>query len=928
MILFTMTVQTNGDFTYNGGVPVCTGGVYVGPSNWGSLLAQCKAAPSTVNRIEMCIGGWGDPSWNNLKNQIAANGTNTTTALYRNLVALKNALGIDAIDSDDESAYDAASAIQFGRMCASAGLKLTLCPYTNPGYWQAVRSGLGANCDRVYLQCYDGGAGNNPASWNSYFSGLKVIAGDWDWNRDASFFTNMITWSAAGGPGGFLWPSCSGCNPPAGPSEMSQYANWILTAYYKFQPEITPARGFSGVAAYQQRTLPMSTTFGITNADTRSITWSLLNTSSWLTVSSSAGTLAAGAGTTVTVSLNPTTATNLPLGFYTNDIVFTNLTAGGSVAREFTLNTAVVNWPVAVTGFNAAILAGHNATAGNPGATGFDVKNNYCFYEQGLSGGTRGLPVNGIFSSRNDLAIAFQLGPYGAPDALMLGYNYAGAGTLTLAAPQAFNTLTLLAASANGGGQGTLVLNFQDGSHSPALAFNAQDWFYTVTNVAIQGFGRLHLGTTLNPEDNGDSNPNLYQTTINLASLGLARTIESITFNNPAGAAANQNTAIFAVSGMPASVPLPAPTGVAAIPGTNGTVRLSWNASAGATNYNVKQSVAAGGSYVTVGGGPDSRFVATGLANGTRYYFVVSAAGVAGESPNSAEVNAMPGSYRGWVFGADPVAYWPLDEANGTAARELVNGNNGTYSGGYAFYTGGVVGAGFASPHRAVIYFGANGSTQIPRLIGETNFSIVFWVKTGTAGGTPQWYNGKGLVDGEVGGTTNDFGVALVGGKVGFGVGNPDTTLTSVKSINDNNWHQIAVTRDAGNGAMRLYIDGVLDNSLTGPTGARATPSSLRIASLQTGANFLSGSISDVAMFSQVLTASQVGTLYSAATGLFFNVTLTNQWNGSNLILNWPGNGKLLEATNLAGPWTTNVSKSPVTITPSQPQKFYKVQSQ
>jgi hypothetical protein len=71
-----------------------------------------------------------------------------------------------------------------------------------------------------------------------------------------------------------------------------------------------------------------------------------------------------------------------------------------------------------------------------------------------------------------------------------------------------------------------------------------------------------------------------------------------------------------------------------------------------------------------------------------------------------------------------------------------------------------------------------------------------------------------------------------------------------------------------------------------------------------------------------------VGTLYSAATGLFFNVTLTNQWNGSNLILNWPGNGKLLEATNLAGPWTTNVSKSPVTITPSQPQKFYKVQSQ
>lgn len=288
----------------------------------------------------------------------------------------------------------------------------------------------------------------------------------------------------------------------------------------------------------------------------------------------------------------------------------------------------------------------------------------------------------------------------------------------------------------------------------------------------------------------------------------------------------------------------------------------------------------------------------------------------------------MPGSYQGWMFGANPVAYWPLNETGGTVAYDLVHGNNGFYAGGYAMSTGGMVGDGFANPHRAVIYFGSNGYTQIPRVIGETNFSIVFWVKTGTAGGTPNWYNGKGLVDGEVGGTTGDFGVALVGTKVGFGIGNPDTTLTSVKSINDNVWHQVAVTRDAGNGAMRIYIDGALDNSGTGPTGARTTPSNLRIGSLQTGINYLSGSISDVAMYNQVLTPSQVTTLYSAATGLFYDVTLTNQWNGGSLVLSWPGNGKLLEATNLVGPWTTNVLQSPVTITPNQPQKFYKVQTQ
>jgi len=32
MIIFTMGVATNGDFTYGG--TICSNGVYVGPSNW------------------------------------------------------------------------------------------------------------------------------------------------------------------------------------------------------------------------------------------------------------------------------------------------------------------------------------------------------------------------------------------------------------------------------------------------------------------------------------------------------------------------------------------------------------------------------------------------------------------------------------------------------------------------------------------------------------------------------------------------------------------------------------------------------------------------------------------------------------------------------------------------------------------------------
>jgi hypothetical protein len=287
----------------------------------------------------------------------------------------------------------------------------------------------------------------------------------------------------------------------------------------------------------------------------------------------------------------------------------------------------------------------------------------------------------------------------------------------------------------------------------------------------------------------------------------------------------------------------------------------------------------------------------------------------------------MPGSYRGWTLGAVPAAYWPLDEAAGNVAYDLVAGSNGVYSGGCTQAVTGVAGAGFISPHRAVRYNGSSGYTLLPRIIGSTNFSIVFWVLTTATGGTPNWYNGAGLIDGEVGGVANDFGVALVGSKVGFGVGNPDLTLTSARSINNNLWHHVVVTRDAGSGAMKIYIDGTLDGGATGPPGPRTTPPNLRIGCIQTGGNYFNGGISDVVVYNQVLTANEVATLYSAATGLFYNVTLTNKLSGENLTLSWPGNGKLLEATNLYGPWLTNAAPSPVTVLPLVPQKFYRVQS-
>jgi fibronectin type 3 domain-containing protein len=83
------------------------------------------------------------------------------------------------------------------------------------------------------------------------------------------------------------------------------------------------------------------------------------------------------------------------------------------------------------------------------------------------------------------------------------------------------------------------------------------------------------------------------------------------------------------------------PTGLAATAG-NAQVALAWNASSGATAYDVKRSTVSGSGYAVVSSPATTSYTNTGLTNGTTYYFVVSAKNAAGSSANSAQVSATP----------------------------------------------------------------------------------------------------------------------------------------------------------------------------------------------------------------------------------------------------------------------------------------------
>lgn len=94
---------------------------------------------------------------------------------------------------------------------------------------------------------------------------------------------------------------------------------------------------------------------------------------------------------------------------------------------------------------------------------------------------------------------------------------------------------------------------------------------------------------------------------------------------------------------LPPLPPAPAaPQSISAVAGY-GVVTVTWTASPGATNYNVKHGSVSGGE-ITIASVPTNSltYIDTSELDGTTNYYQVSAVNTSGEGPNSAEVVAVP----------------------------------------------------------------------------------------------------------------------------------------------------------------------------------------------------------------------------------------------------------------------------------------------
>ncbi len=197
---------------------------------------------------------------------------------------------------------------------------------------------------------------------------------------------------------------------------------------------------------------------------------------------------------------------------------------------------------------------------------------------------------------------------------------------------------------------------------------------------------------------------------------------------NSAGESAN-SAEVNATPVAPAQPP-PTPTGLAATPG-NAQMNLIWNASTGATNYNVKRATTTGGPYTTIASPTTASFTDSTVTNGTTYFYVVSAVNGGGESANSSQVSATPA-------GGAPAAIQVTVDAltNRHAISPYVYGVNFPANTGYITDSG-----------ATMIRWGGNAATNYNWVNFDTNAANDFYYVNRPMGSAPLYADSTQFVN-------------------------------------------------------------------------------------------------------------------------------------------------------------------------------------
>jgi hypothetical protein len=191
----------------------------------------------------------------------------------------------------------------------------------------------------------------------------------------------------------------------------------------------------------------------------------------------------------------------------------------------------------------------------------------------------------------------------------------------------------------------------------------------------------------------------------------------------------------------------------------------------------------------------------------------------------------------------------------GSSAVTFTNQNAVTFGAGY--------GVGSAAVFSGTNYL-LGSATPV-----TTAFSVTFWMKTTTTQSVSSgnWFNGAGLVDHELGGVQNDWGLSQMGSKVAFGIGNPDRTIRSTTSVNTGSWVFVAATWSASSRTARLYINGTLEATDSSTSANARLTSGFPLGAdvnFVPSQGFFIGSLDEVRIYNTVLTGAEIIARYRA----------------------------------------------------------------
>ncbi len=118
------------------------------------------------------------------------------------------------------------------------------------------------------------------------------------------------------------------------------------------------------------------------------------------------------------------------------------------------------------------------------------------------------------------------------------------------------------------------------------------------------------------------------------------------------------------------------------------------------------------------------------------------------------------------------------------------------------------------------------------------------------------------------------FGIGMADNKAAAFWNNSSSTNARLKgttAINDGEWHFIAATWDGPNTTMKIYVDGVLENSIV--TSANSQNGSLRAERIGAGhtatpGDFWDGEIDNLMVFDHLFTLADIQTLYHYGLGI------------------------------------------------------------